>query len=97
MKIEKFSFLRGEPYFFKINKYSFLGARTIYGATVFIDMYTICEEPSNVMPRGLQVSRPLIANMIPFVNISNFLKWITIYIVKFRVAHWDALDDSLAF
>ena len=33
-KIEKFSFLRGEPYFFKINKYSFLGARTSYGATV---------------------------------------------------------------
>ena len=26
--------MRGEPYFFKINKYSFLGARTSYGATV---------------------------------------------------------------
>ena len=25
-KIEKFSYLRGEPYFFKINKYLFLGA-----------------------------------------------------------------------
>ena len=29
-------FLRGEPYFFKIIKYSFLGARTNYGATVFV-------------------------------------------------------------
>ena len=27
------------------------------------------------MPRGLKVSRPLIANMILFVNISNFFKW----------------------
>ena len=27
------------------------------------------------MPKGLKVSRPLIANMIPFVNISNFFKW----------------------
>ena len=26
--------MRGKPYFFKINKYSFLGARTSYGATV---------------------------------------------------------------
>ena len=30
----KIHFLRDEPYFFKINKYSFLGARTSYGATV---------------------------------------------------------------
>ena len=28
--------MRGEPYFFKINKYSFLGARTSYGALVII-------------------------------------------------------------
>ena len=36
LKIKKWEiqFLRGEPYFFKINKYSFLGARTSYGATV---------------------------------------------------------------
>ena len=34
MKIEKFSFLRGEPYFFKINKYSFARGRTSYCVTV---------------------------------------------------------------
>ena len=27
------------------------------------------------MPRGLQASHPLIANMILFINISKFLKW----------------------
>jgi hypothetical protein len=49
------------------------------------------------MPRGLKMSRPLIANMIPFVNISNFFKWKNIYIMTLRVSHWDALDDRLAF
>jgi hypothetical protein len=49
------------------------------------------------MPRGLQVSRLLIANMVTFVNISNFFKLKKkIYIMTFRVAHWDMLDDSLA-
>ena len=32
-------FLRGEPYFFKINIYSFLAARTNYGATVQGQVY----------------------------------------------------------
>ena len=49
------------------------------------------------MLRGLKVSRPLIAYMIPFINISNFFKWKKIHIMIFRVAHWDTLDDSLAF
>ena len=47
------------------------------------------------MPRGLKVSCLLIANMISFVNISNFFKlkkhllhW------TFRVAHWNTLDES---
>ena len=50
----------------------------------------------NQMPRDLKVSHPL-ANMISFVNISNFFKWKNIYIVTFRVAHWDMLDDSVVF
>jgi hypothetical protein len=49
------------------------------------------------MPRGLKVSRPLNAYMIPFINISNFFEWKKIYIMTLRVAHWDTLDDSLAF
>ena len=49
------------------------------------------------MSRGLKVSRPLITNMIPFVNISNFYKWKNIYIMAFIIAHWDTLDDSLAY
>ena len=49
------------------------------------------------MPRGFKASRSLIANMIPFVNIGNFFKWKIIYIMTYRVAHWDMLDDSLAF
>ena len=49
------------------------------------------------MPRGLKVSRMLIVNVISFVNISNFFKGKNIYIIIFRVAHWDVLDDSLAF
>ena len=44
------------------------------------------------MPRGLKVSRLLIANMIPSININNI-----IYILTFIVAHLDMLDDSLAF
>ena len=43
------------------------------------------------------MSRLLIANMTTFVNISNFFRWKNIYIMAFRVAHWDTLDDSLAF
>jgi hypothetical protein len=45
------------------------------------------------MPRGLKVSRPLIVNMIPFVNISDFLKWKNTYIMIFRVAHHDTSND----
>jgi hypothetical protein len=63
---------------------------------VFSVMYTTWKG-LNQMPRGLKVSHPLIANMIPFVNISNFLKWKNIYIMKFKVANWDTLDDSLVF
>ena len=33
----------------------------------------------NYMPGGLKVSWLLIANMIPFVNTSNFFKWKNIY------------------
>ena len=40
------------------------------------------------MPRGLKVSRPLIANMISFINISNFFQWKNIYIMTFRAAQW---------
>ena len=41
------------------------------------------------MPRGLKVSYLLTANLISFVNMSNFLKWKLIYTMTFRVAHWD--------
>jgi hypothetical protein len=40
------------------------------------------------------VSCLLIANMIPFINISKFFKCF-FYIMTFRVAHWDTLDDSI--
>ena len=48
------------------------------------------------MSRGFKVLRPLIANVIPFVNISKFFKWKNMYIMTLRVAHWDTLDDRLA-
>ena len=35
--------------------------------------------------------------MILYANTSDFLKWKNIYIVKFKVAHWDILDDGLPF
>ena len=48
--------------------------------------------------RGLKVSHPLIANMIPFINIGDFLSENKIASWHFRVVHWDPLDDnSLAF
>ena len=49
------------------------------------------------MPRCLKVSHPLIVNMISFVNTKKILQVKNIYIVTSRVAHWDMLDDSLAF
>ena len=49
------------------------------------------------MLRCLKVSRLLIANMIVFVHVSNILKWKFIYIMTFRVAHWDTWDDNFAF
>ena len=59
--------------------------------------HTLFAKGLNYMPRGLKSSRPLIINMILFVNISNILSVKTIYIMTFRVAHWDVLDVSLAF
>ena len=44
------------------------------------------------MPRGLNLSHSLIAKMIPFVIICNFFKSEHIYIISFRVAHWDTID-----
>jgi hypothetical protein len=44
------------------------------------------------MPRGLEVSRPLIADTIPSINMSNFFKSKIIYIVIFRVADWDTIN-----
>ena len=49
------------------------------------------------MPRGLEVSRSQVANMISFVNLHNFLGEKKIYIMTFGIAHWDTFDDSLAF
>ena len=45
----------------------------------------------------LKVSCLLIANVTPFGNISNIFKQLNIYVMTFRVAHWNTLDDSLAF
>ena len=41
--------------------------------------------------------RPLTVNVIPFINISNLLKFKDIYILTVRIAHWDTLDSSLVF
>jgi hypothetical protein len=41
--------------------------------------------------------QPLSANMIPCVDISNFLKVKNIYLMTFSVTRWDKLDDTLAF
>ena len=49
------------------------------------------------MPEGFKVLYPLVVNRIPFFNISNFFKWKRTYIMTFRVAHKDTLDDSLPF
>ena len=57
---------------------------------------TLLAKGLNYISRGLKVSRSLIANMIPFVNISHFFKRKNIYIMTFRVTHWDTLDDNLA-
>ena len=63
----------------------------------YLVSHTLFAKGLNEMSRGLKVSRLLIADMIQFVYISNFLKWENIFIMTFRVAHWDTLDDSLAF
>ena len=63
---------------------------------VFSVTYTICEGLENWMRRGLIESRLLIACMIPFVDTRNLFNCENIYIVTFRVAHWDAWDDSVA-
>ena len=55
------------------------------------------------MPRGLKVSPPLIpliANMIPIINICNFFQWKNICIMTFRwylESHIETLDDNLVF
>ena len=46
---------------------------------------------------GLKVSRPLIANMILFVNINNCFNEEIVYVRTFSVAHWDTQDNSFAF
>ena len=49
------------------------------------------------MPRGLKESRPLIIDIISFVNISNFFRRKYVFVMTFTTTHWDTLDDSLAF
>ena len=49
------------------------------------------------MSRGLKISQMLIANMSPFVNISNFSSKKDIFVMVFRVTRWDTLDVSLTF
>ena len=48
------------------------------------------------MPRDLKVSRPLIFNMILFININKISKWKIIYIMTYSVVHWNTWDDSFA-
>jgi hypothetical protein len=48
------------------------------------------------MPRGLKVSCPILANMIPFINIGNSLKEEKKF-MTFRVAHWDTSYESCSF
>ena len=45
----------------------------------------------------LKVLHKLIANMILFLNINNFLKWNFIHIMTCSVADWDTWEDSYAF
>ena len=54
---------------------------------------TLFAKGLNSMPRCLKMYDQLIVKMIPFANISNFFKWKNIYIMTFRVAHWDTLYD----
>ena len=49
------------------------------------------------MPRGLNVSRLVIADMFLFVSISNFFEWRNVHIMTFREARWATLDDSHVF
>ena len=59
---------------------------------VFVKCITNLTTPFMVL-----VSHPLIAFIIPFADISNTFKWKNIYIMRFRVANWNTLGDSLAF
>ena len=52
---------------------------------------TLFAKGLNWMPRDLEVSPVFIANMVPFVNLSDY------FIMTLRVEHWNNLDDSLAF
>jgi hypothetical protein len=63
---------------------------------VFSVTYTICEWLKQ-HARDLKVSRPLIANTIPFVNVVTSFSERNIYIMAFIIAHWDTSNDSLAF
>jgi hypothetical protein len=58
---------------------------------------TLFAKDLNWAPKGLKVSRLLIADMILFVTISNFLKCQNILSMTFNIAHWDTSDNSFAF
>jgi hypothetical protein len=64
---------------------------------LYLVSHTLFTTGLNYMPRGFKVSRLIIANMIPFINISNFFESYIINILTFRVARWDMLDGNLAF
>ena len=56
----------------------------------YLDSHILLGNGLNKMLRGLVVTHLLILNMKQFVNISNFLKCITIYGMIFSAAHWSA-------
>jgi hypothetical protein len=69
----------------------------VYGVNNPFVSRTLVAKGLTYMPRGLKMSIPQIANMILFINISDFFKVKNIYIMTFRVADWDIFDHSLAF
>ena len=58
--------------------------------SMFVSIYML-----NSTPKGLNVSRLLIVNVIPFVTISNFFKWTNFLHYDIQSSRWITLDDSL--
>ena len=68
---------------------------TIYGILCHVHYL---QRASNRYLKASKCHAPLIAKMIPFVNISNFFQVKKIiFIMTLHVAHWDTLDGNFVF